>query len=60
MKDPDAEKNTAESHLYVKSKQQNTMVVAMDWALVQMGRLWSKRTDFQFKDPEALSIQCTA
>ena len=59
MKDPDAEKNTAEYHLYVKSKQQNSRVVVMDWALLQMGGLWSKSTAFQFKDPEALRIQYT-
>ena len=36
------------------------MVVARDWAVLQMRRLWSKSTDFQFKDPEALVIECTA
>ena len=49
MKDPDAEKSTAESHLCVKSRQWDSRVVTMDWTVLHMRGLWYKSTDFSVK-----------
>ena len=61
MKDPVTEKKILQKLTYMLNPDSRTqMVVSWGCGVLQKGRLWSKSTDFQFKDPEALGIQCTA